>query len=115
MGPMVSMRVGRRHHAARAHAAVRGLEADHAAERAGDADRASVVAADRGEAEAGRDGGRRSRRRSAGDPVEIPGIVRRTEAAGCAGAGEGHFIQIQFAEEDRARGFQARGRLPRLR
>ena len=103
--------IGGGHHAARADAAVGGLEADHAAVRAGNADRAAIVTADRAEAEPGGDRGGGAGRRSAGDAVEIPGIVGGAEAAGGAGAGECHLIQVQLAEEDDARGLQAPGDL----
>ena len=41
--------------------------------------------------------------------VEVPRIVNRAEAAGCAGAFEGHFVEIEFCEEDNAGGFEAAG------
>ena len=41
--------------------------------------------------------------------VQIPGIVNGAETAGGPGAGESHFIQVQFAEQDDSGSLQSPG------
>jgi hypothetical protein len=92
--------------AAHANQSVGWFEADDSAVSGGHTYRPACVRADRSETKTGGDGGSRSTRRPAGDPIELPRVVDGTEVANGRSGAESHFMQVLLAEQDSSRYLQ---------
>ena len=101
--PDVIVEFRQRHDAANAREPVRRLEPRDAAARGRETHRRGRVGAERGGAEARRDGGCRAARRAAGVVVEIPRIVHGPVVRDGRRAAVGELVHVELAEEHRAR------------
>ncbi len=86
--------------------AVGGFESDDAAEGGGLSDGAAGVGAEAAEADACGTGCGRAAGGAAGDAVGVPGIFGGAEGGVFGGGAHGEFIEVCFAEDDGAGGFE---------
>ena len=94
-------RTGEGDQAVSADPAIGGLEADDPAERGGLADRAAGVGPEGDGREVGGDGGGRTARRAAGNPLEVPGVAGRSVVAVLGGRAHRELVHVRFADQDR--------------
>jgi len=87
------------------------LEADDAAQRSRDANRATGVGADCGGTKSRSNGCRRATARAAGNARGVPRIAGRAVMGIVRGHAVGKFVEIRFAENNRAGGFETCGDL----